>query len=677
MSHVEIPAYDKPRVALSSSTTPAAARSPSILLEAYPQADAGQPTNFPYGRDAQASSLPKDTSARIDIDNDVDEEMDCQDGSRIRPPSNGQSLALVRQTIESQFNLEVLLKHKELRLIDQELAKCQIALEQLRRCQVIPYPAMSSNSVDMQAVSNGSGDVYHNSAPQAPPWGVVNGPYSQHYARWLLQDPAFDDSVSDGLVLAPSGQAVAERSIRGLKPEKSTIASKSRSSRGTNNARLTALPDGYPVAKEEKGPCIVTRSSDGKKVKLVCLDSSCRRSDFNSAQGFINHCRIQHQRAFASHDAAINQCGEEIDGEVEGRTGEISGPHGTGSVGLVHPLVRLAFSHEGSTVPANYPLTQSSMERRPSASATVSTAILSQDSAPATDRTSTMFTPQRPLSGNLDGSQGPQQPLKVSSQTPHLSALLARMGKGGDLDGMVMQAKTKPEIDLEQLSDEEEDEDAAEEALQSQSMIKNHSTRGVMRPNAPTQVNTFPVHRQLAGSDSANDDKAAEYPRHHPAYPSPYSMRPDDSQSQPDASILDINTPFNLSPNTTDPHPAPSLVSDDGDYENMHSESESPSDVGDDRDPHHEPKVMDHDDMDLGEGSGLNIGHAKQQHHHHHHHPHNHHQHGPSTEMLPMGRRPRPATMATGVDHREDERHVSFASPSRELRRGSKPRNLR
>ena len=38
----------------------------------------------------------------------------------------------VRDAIESQFSLEILLKHDELRLINQELAKCQAALEQLR-----------------------------------------------------------------------------------------------------------------------------------------------------------------------------------------------------------------------------------------------------------------------------------------------------------------------------------------------------------------------------------------------------------------------------------------------------------------------------------------------------------------------------------------------------------------
>lgn len=43
----------------------------------------------------------------------------------------------LQQIIEHQFNLEILMKHRELRLIEQELAKCQIALEQLRRCEIV------------------------------------------------------------------------------------------------------------------------------------------------------------------------------------------------------------------------------------------------------------------------------------------------------------------------------------------------------------------------------------------------------------------------------------------------------------------------------------------------------------------------------------------------------------
>lgn len=44
--------------------------------------------------------------------------------------------------------------------------------------------------------------------------------------------------------------------------------------------------------------------------RLECLD--CKRSDFSSAQGFINHCRIAHQREYASHEAAAFACGQTV-----------------------------------------------------------------------------------------------------------------------------------------------------------------------------------------------------------------------------------------------------------------------------------------------------------------------------------------------------------------------------
>ena len=663
MSHVQIPAYNMQRVTPALHAGQTETNTPVAPVDFYSQADASQQTNPVQGSDKPPSSLP--TQAPVQA-METTKSIEGQGSSQPRSLKFGHNLASIRQSVESQFSLEILLKHKELRLIDQEFAKCQIAFEQLRRCHVIPYPATSSNLVDMQSVSNGSGTAYENTAPQPPAWGVANGPYTHHYARWLLQDSLFDGTVSDTSMPVHAGQTASERLTRGSKTEKSTVASKSRSSRGTNNARLTALPDGYSIPKEEKGPCIVTRSSDGKKVKLVCRD--CWRSDFNSAQGFINHCRIQHHKTFKSHDAAINECGEELDGDGDGGSAELVGPHqGTASAGLVHPLVRSAFSHSAPmTSKLSTPL---SKKRKVSSPPIASAPSPATASVLAIDRPSNMSTPQRASVGNLDGSLAPQQPFNPSPQTPHLSALLARMGTGGDLADMVTEAKTRIEVDLEQLSDIEDEEDGEEETSQSQSMVKSHSTRGVIRHSAPTQVNTSSTRRRPLGTDGTNDSpKTADFHRHQPPYPSPFSMRLDDTNSQADTSMLDVNTPLNLSPHTTDPHPAPSLVSDDGDYGNMHSDSESPSDMGDEHDPHHEPEVIDHDDMDLGEGSGLNLGHDK----HHHHH-------GPPAEMVTVGRRSRPSTATKafepGGEH-DEQRHVSFASPSRALRRGSKAKDV-
>lgn len=60
--------------------------------------------------------------------------------------SSGKSKSYLRRrrtqnVIQQQINLEILLKRNEVRLIDHELTNCRTALEHLRRCTEIPYPA--------------------------------------------------------------------------------------------------------------------------------------------------------------------------------------------------------------------------------------------------------------------------------------------------------------------------------------------------------------------------------------------------------------------------------------------------------------------------------------------------------------------------------------------------------
>ena len=560
------------------------------------------------------------------------------------------SPAALREAIEAQFSLEILLKHKELRLIEQEFAKCQIALEQLRRCQIVPYPASSSTFEGMQAASTGSGAAYDNRAPYAPPWGVANGPYTRHYERWLIPDSAFDDSIVDH-IQSPTlgGKFVPERATRGSKAEKGSVSGKSRSQRGSNGARLKALPHGYPEPKEEKGPMIVKRSSDGKMVKLVCLD--CRRSNFNSAQGFINHCRIAHSRQFLSHDAAIEASGEEVDMDVEGGLGESSGLQASASAGLVHPLIRSALAH---TTPADS--ATSSSRRKKSQSA--ATPLYQPSSALASVQA--ISTPYRSGSGIPEHRKTDPDPFHPSPQTPHLSALFARMGRGGDLNDMVAQAKTSPEIDLSLSSDEEDEQEEVSPVAQA-GAFQSRSTRGVVQGSyplvraikSPTPLERSP-HRGLSG-DSYRADPLPSMRGENYAYQSPYHGR--DHPQDLNMPMHDDTSPLNLSPNTIESHTAPSLVSDDGDYENTHSESETPSsgEADDDEDHYIPAEVIDHDEMDLGEGSS-----------------HDHHLSlGGKPPNAPAGRRssamrhPSAIRDETGVD-----RHVTFASPVRRLRKG-------
>ena len=562
------------------------------------------------------------------------------------------SMTRLQEVIESQFSLEILLKHRELRLVDQEIAKCQIALEQLRRCQIIPYPAVSSGLEDMQAVSSGLGPSFDHQAQYPPPWGVTDGPYTRHYRKWLIPDPAFDGGIAETAQATLVGtKAVQERTTRGSVAEKSNIGHKSRSQRGSAGARLQALPHGYPEPKEEKGPMILKRSTDGHWVKLVCLD--CRRDNFNSAQGFINHCRIAHNRNLASHDAAAQACGEEVDYNPAvgvGVSGEVNGGASTtgASVGLVHPLIR------GGHMARSMPTTTTISRRRKLQSTAAQT---SSNSSILNGNTS--LTPVRQLSGHATGVDTPTSAsFTPSSQTPHLSSLYAKSGRGGDLDEMVAEAKTKLDFDLEahlQTEDDDQDqdmEDTPESTIESQNLNARGVIRGGRLP-ARAGMSPAPLER-TPSSKGINGGRKPEFLSNIvplPNYSSPYTATQTHQQGSP---TDEAATELNLSPHTMESQPAPSLVSDD-DYENTHSESEAPSSAqGDEEEDRYlDVEVEDHDEeIGLGGSSSAttDLGLEKA--------------HAPTARIAR-----RSSTVRAPAPLREQDEHIGFTGPVRRQRR--------
>ena len=564
-------------------------------------------------------------------------------------------LTPLQQMIESQFSLEILLKHRELRLIDQELAKCQIALEQLRRCEVMPYPATTSDPDVMQSVSSGLGPAYDIQAQSPSPWGVTDGPYARHYAKWLIPDSTFGDNNTESLDPWPRGGALSERATRGSK-------SSARTHRGNARDKLQALPLGYPESKEDKGPMIVKRASDGQMVKLVCLD--CRRDNFNSAQGFINHCRIAHNRGFASHEQAAIACGEELETDA---AGIVIGPTTGTPNSLVHPLIR------SGPLPKTASSTSSTTHQRRKRSH-ASDPTPHKRSGSVTARSNTPSTPQTGPASQLN--MHAPSPFRPSARTPHLSALFARDGRGGDLEEMVAEAMIVPEIEPESpmadgVEDEDEDiEDSAERPMSQRS----HGTstleiRSGGRLPARSGISPAPLER-TPSSKGVQDDK-----QRRPGYVS--TIGSDTSYNSPfggpsladpafvttqqhqDASPPTTSLALNHSPSTIESHPAPSLVSDDGDYENTHSESEVPSSAMDSDDEEtFEVQLhdFDHHSMDLdapnNSSTTADYGMAKT------------HRHAPQ----PARRRPSAMKHASSATNGLGQRRVNFQSPTPQLK---------
>lgn len=658
LSHIELPQQQELNGSISVPKQRAGCQPTGVM-----QVDAGGATvweSTKVGESCKTEPVPHSNMSP--------QEQNVCGAEQVFVQSDAKALTILRETIESQFNLEILLKHKELRIVDQEIAKCQAALEQLRRCQLIPYPAITSKVEDMQAVSSGSGHTFDTRVTHPPPLGVTDGPYARHYEKWLIPDMAFGGIPAEiPAPPRPAGKGVKilpERTTRGSISEKGVSSSISRSQRGSN-VRLQSLPHGYPEPKEDKGPMILKRSTDGAMVKLVCID--CRRENFNSAQGFINHCRIAHNRQYASHEAAAVSCGELLDPSMV----ELSVASSSSTVGLVHPLIRSVRPKPYIPILPFPPRKTSSIQTQ-------------AGQAPLTPHRPTQITP--------------------SERTPHLSAHIARIGFDGDLEELVNEVKTKVDVGADADSSSDEDQEHHHDHIikdgydGSADQPPSLSTFGPVRAGrlparatrSPAPLERSPSTKGIHGGARKPDTLARINPGAS-LYTSPYAaqtpglshpLRNGDSAHLLSSSTSPT-THINFSPVTPiDSHPAPSLVSDDGDFDHTHSDSESTCSASDDEDQELEIEVEDADEAArhaLEEGGPASSSSATD---HHHHHlglangsvksPHQQPPGGSRTSASSSLRAPpSPLVVAPPVVHRRrngSSRHVSFAnSPARAM----------
>lgn len=434
-------------------------------------------------------------------------------------------LTPVQQAIEAQINYEILLKHNELRLIEQELAKCQVSLEQLRRCSIIPFPGTEGLSED---ASLGVGASLQPSSgftePQyAAPWGVTDGPYTRHYAKWLISDAKFD-SVSER-ALAQQAQGYfgtgEGRTTRGSFADYGS-AHRGRTSRtSTGMLKLTPLGE-TPAPAPKVDPLLHKRSTDGQWVRLYC--APCGHSNFSNTQGFLNHCRIKHTQVFKSHDAAAIACGVPVD------VNEVGTPI-------------------AATEPASAPAAPPAVSFPVPATPGIVHPLASQ-SVPA---------PQaREVHRDLNAS--PRDEFKTatpasfakSSSTPYLAARFQNSGAQGDFKELVETARAKVDLDAIDASD---DDSPAPTPV---SAIPPHLAR------LPASAPASKAPSSRPGSKKGSHSSHARLPL---SFPSP--TKSDGDHHEP-------SSPVDLSPNTVESNPG--LVSDhdddddDEDADDAHSQ---------------------------------------------------------------------------------------------------------
>jgi ADA HAT complex component 1 len=482
---------------------------PAEVLEARPKAQSSRKENTSKSK----ALKPQQTTAKPDSITTPTIAMDS-------------GLTAVQQAIEAQINYEILLKHNELRLIEQELAKCQVSLEQLRRCALIPFPGTEGLNEDLSLGAGAS--LQPNSGCTEPhyaaPWGVTDGPYTRHYAKWLISDVKFDPVSERALAQENRGYfGIGEgRTTRGSFTDYGS-AQRGRTSRtSTGMLKLTPLGE-TPAPAPKVDPLLHKRSTDGQWVRLYC--APCGHSNFSNTQGFLNHCRIKHTQVFKSHDAAAIACGVPVDINELGNPVAATEPAGTPAATATPAVSFPAPAAPGIVHP---------LAAQPTPAAQAKDVHRDLNAVPR-DK-SNLVTPASFMN---------------SSSTPYLAARFQCSGLQGDLKQLTETARVKIDLDAMETSDDDNS------ALTPISPKLPHLARLPVSAPASKAPSSRP------GSKKGNNQSLARLPL---SFPSPVSSERGDHMPP---------SPVELSLHTVESNPG--LVSDhddddDDDADDAHSQ---------------------------------------------------------------------------------------------------------
>ncbi|KAK1068280.1 hypothetical protein LTR74_005778 [Friedmanniomyces endolithicus] len=353
------------------------------------------------------------------------------------PPSaqaHAVNMTPLKQAIENEFNIQILMKHNELRLIEQELCKCQVALEQLRRCELRPFPGTQQLSA---SVSAGTGPSIvprpgHTRPSHAAPYGVTDGPYASHYQQWLLRDPQFDSVSMHATAIAevaphgdtrtnpaaPTSRKAAQRSLTVPRSDLDTPKS---------------LPN-YPVSNRKNKIALLKRSADGQLVKLVC--NHCHRSDFSNAQGFLNHCRIAHKLDYKSQEQAAIDCGQLLSEQ---------------ELANLPPDALAAPAHKPSASRSSSTTTTPFKTHTFVHPMNVRGAIIPKSSSSAAQATPDPVRKRARVSSGLLPVRTSNPTIVSGSQAPRLAAHFAKYNLGGNLEEAITNARQKIDMGAEEV----------------------------------------------------------------------------------------------------------------------------------------------------------------------------------------------------------------------------------
>ncbi|KAK6517311.1 hypothetical protein TWF281_003970 [Arthrobotrys megalospora] len=331
----------------------------------------------------------------------------------------------IKDIINEQFGLEILLKHRELQDIEAELGRAEACLEQIRRCSIEEAMEKDGRFDDPSGIT----------MAYAPAPEVMNGPYSRDYRDWLMEErvPTGRSKYHDILAKDQSRNFVIQR--RG-EPQPQQQLHHHQAGRPQREVAVATAA----VQSQKRATICLHRQPDGTIVRLTCID--CKRDQFGSMQGFINHCRLAHQRDFQTHDHAAAVCGAPFD--LTGYTGP-----------LPPPRSNKASKYVSSSVPpaGQKPTKSGSNTKKAAAKASKK----KTGAAVVADESSLLST--GPLTPPL---QAEDIALRKTIQTSHLKEYLGKKRIDVDnLDMMVEEAVNRVGI----VEDESEGEDEDEEVV--------------------------------------------------------------------------------------------------------------------------------------------------------------------------------------------------------------------
>ena len=488
-----------------------------------------------------------------------------------------------QEKIQSHFDLEILLKHDELRQIEQELAKVNVALEQLRRCRVIPFPGDPGSAVTHQQMVDGTGPALAPpdgmSRPARPAtWGVVDGPYSRHYRQWLLPDPEFDSEPTHRQK-QPTGDKAATPTATRAGAENTPSHRRGRHSTG-GKAQVNTSDQAFPPKERAPHGPQTLRRPDGQLVKLKCKD--CGKEDVSSVQGFLNHCRIAHSNDMKSHADAANVCGVPVDGIAE--AAQVPTTESTNVVvpsqrnpGLVHPLNQPLAAASTSTY-----FNQASTAPRPSAELLHQLSpIFPQETQSRPSKPFASSLPTTPLAqswGNIQNNPS----FVPSPEFPSLSALAQTANNSAPMNLAQLVTNAKQKCDLDSIQPLIPDNDVEEESAEtnvartqphleaptrgSATNMSRAPASGVRALTKPPSIEVPSNSRQMQTALNSHSPLGAGMPSSSPNVPpNPNSLSPFTFGSNADAQMMD------LSPRTN----PPGLVTDHEDDDDMDDEAKS------------------------------------------------------------------------------------------------------